>query len=507
MVNSEQVKKVLFWFILILFAVLVAVFLRTDIYTHDDWYQAFFYKKDIVWQFLNADHGRVWSWFVMKFWAHIIPAVFHINPQQNIFGAIIRGINFAILVFLLTGFYSLGQKNKYNAGILLVNIFVVTALVLGVTQSVLIHYNQHFAYLFNYLIFLVIWFVWYGEFLQDKFCNGNHKIRDAFFAFILAFCGHFVNIPSLVMLFGLFIYKSITTDRNYFKSFKNTTFQMLPIILPFIVALLIHFNLPGFTLIRAARLPQEPILTFIVSNFFEYTKLLFNAFFIRKYAIVFNVLIILSFISFCFQNKKDKGKYIFIAFCLLISEIIFQYSLIACGTTYYAGKLYWIESRELMFFVRLNYLLILNVLKWGYLFKYNKYVTSTVLILLFVIFCTNYTEIKIRNDIYEYKTNIQRKTIYKIQKLYRYYDLKQEKVSVPLKYMLTLDFELNPVWEYAGVEQNCALVFKSTRKLNIINKNLINENEIFSKEELENIDFQKLYDNDFVLNMPRPEFR
>lgn len=49
-------------------------------------------------------------------------------------------------------------------------------------------------------------------------------------------------------------------------------------------------------------------------------------------------------------------------------------------------------------------------------------------------------------------------------------------------------------------------IYYYTKKIKIVDKVIMNEDEVFSREELENIDFKKLFDDNFIIRVPEPKF-
>lgn len=505
-------KKVCFYTVLILVAVFVAIFLKNDIYTDDDIFQSFFYSKNMILQFFYADHGRIWSWFVMKFWAHLVPSFFHLHFQQNIFGQIIRGINFSIFFFLMVSFFYLGRKIKYSLLVLLFNIISIFSFLFLFDASIIINYNQHFGYLFNYILFLICWFFIFNSFIDDSLIEKNTKKRDIVIGVVLAFCGHFVNIPSFFIIFSLIFYYLFKERKHFSIELLKKIFNRFKyLLISFCLSLFVHFNLPGFTAIRQERLPEGNMIDFVLNNFMSYSYKMFKILFVDYFSInlIFILIVLLLITWFVIGKNEKKEKYIYIVFSIIFGTLFFQYSLILCGKTYYVSGQYWIHSNELIIFARLNFILCINILL-GYIIKnLNKEKMKsliTIFMILFVFYTFPMVNVYKNIKFFNYKLKLQQIYVYKLQKLYRWQVLRNEEIIVPYEYLSQIGKP--PVsWFFKAWVSNCALVYGiKMRPVYITYKRLLNDKEFYTTEELNNINFERLFDDDFVSSAKKPKY-
>ena len=354
---QENHKNILTFVILTFFAIGLIIFNSVGTYTNDDWWAGFFWTKNIIDNIRFSDQGLVWSWNFEKLLVHALPSVLHWHPQQNIFVAIVKGIDFGLMVFLLSLFFKPSDKKIPEPLVILMNTFIVFSIIFLVDILSIIHINQHLKYIFNLVIGIFIWYIWTNEFLNNKFLLKENRLRDCIFAFILTFAGHLVNIPTLFFLFGLFLYE-IFKSKDYSSNFKKILPTLLPLALVYIVCVILYINIPGFDFIRSLRIPSEPILTYSINHFGDFTQKFFEYIFSNRYIYSILLLNIIGFIGLIFNRNKIDKKYLVITSSILIGNFAFQYSLLTCGTTFYDQKSYWFKSEE----IQLTFLiyLILN---------------------------------------------------------------------------------------------------------------------------------------------------
>jgi len=505
---KESYKYILTFVILACFATGLIIFNAVGTYSNDDWWAGFFWTKNIIKNILDTDQGLLWSWHFEKFLMHVLPSVLHWHPQQNIFVAIVKGIDFALYAFLLSLFFKPMVKKIPNPLVVLINTLLVFYIIFLVDIVIIIHINQHLKYFLNLIIGGFIWYIWINEFLNNKFLLKENRIRDCIFAFILAFSGHLVNIPTIVFLTGLVLYEIFKT-KDYSANLKKLLPVLIPLVLIYAICLLLYLNIPGFTYQRNIRAPQDPILIYSFTHFWDFTQKFFECIFSKKYIWSFLILNVIGFIGLFFNRNKIDKKYLVITISIFLANFVFQYSLLTCGTTFYDHKSYWFKSSELQV-TFLCYLVINCNIIYGCLYRcINKtkfkiaYILS-IFILINLIYPIN---IAIKNIKSAYNAEIiQRIAIYKVNKLYRYYSLKQgNTIYLPAEYYNHINNYIGPII-LVNFTNNMELIYhvKNKKKVEITDKKVINEYELFTEEEIENIDFKKLYDDNFILRMKEP---
>lgn len=504
-------KKYINWIsviILLLVIIGTTIFLKNCTYTNDDWWTAFF-DRDFIELFLLSDQGLVLSWFTMKICAHTLPEIFHMHPQQNILMSIIKGINVALLIFIFSKFFNLKDKKNPNPIIIIFNTIILFSIFFLVDVSELMLINVHFKYLFNLVLGFMIWAVWYKEFLNDEFLLNKNRLRDCIFSIILVFCGHLVNIPSIIMFSSLLMYKIHSKNLNeIYENFKKLVKNIYPMVLVYIVGILAYLNLPGFKIVREHRVPQESILYYSMTHFSNFSEKFFQNIFSNYYIYALFILTIVGFIGlFIFKKKIDK-KYIIISLSIFVANFVFMYSLLTCGTTYYDNKSYWFASIQIMFTFLFYLILCCNII-YGCLYRL---IDKRKCKILFILVCFALINIAYPANIvinamkstYYYERN-QQIYIYKLNKIFRYYALKGDTIYVPKDYDIGINAILGGHVLYFAIK-NMELLYKTNPKKFIIMDKIINENELFTEEELRKIDFKKLYDDNFILQMKEPKF-
>ena len=536
---KKKINVFFTWLLLLLVIVGVTLFLKINTYTHDDWWAGFYYFKfNFVNNFMHSDQGLVWSWFTGKLCTQLIPQIFHIHPQQNIITAIIKGINFAIFIYLASAFFNISTKKIPDFFVVLANTFLVFSVIFIVDYHQLVWNNQHFKYLYNLIIGSSIWLVWFREFMKGQFLSGKYLIRDCIFAFILVFTGHLVNIPSIIMFLCLFVYMVYNAEKHrefFISTIKRNYF--IPLI--YITCCITYVNMPGFTYIKKARWPEGSAIVYAITHFWEFTELFFKQVFGSKYIAGLFLITVIGIIAIIILRKRIDKKYIIASIAIFLGNLAFQYSLLFCGKTYYDQKSYWFVSPQIaatfLFYLIINCNIIFGCI-YNLIEKTNikVYLTVGIFMLINIIYPISVSQIKVM-ELYE-KEKIQRVAIYKISKIFRYYALTSDTIYVPLTYYPRInvfparnlwapvnhniytilykktfkprEIEVNLKYTYKPVIDNMILVYKidKNKKFEPMNKRILNDAELFPKEELDNINFNNLYNDSFVLQMKEPEF-
>ena len=495
--------------LLLLIVIGVVCFNSVGTYSHDDWWAGFFWYNSIIQNILSSDQGLVWSWAFGKFVTHTIPGIFHLHPQQNIFAPIVKGINFAIYTGLLALFFSPVKRKIPNPIVIIANFLLIFSIVFFVDYQLLVQMNQNSKYLFNLIIGTSIWYIWINEFFNDKFLIEKNIIRDCIFVFILAFTGHLVNIPTIILFTFLFMYKVFQSE-NRKDSFKKLFRMAYPIIGIYIICGVLYMNIPGLTYIRMERVPQDSILVYSITHFMNFTKEFFKFYFSNIYFYSLLIITVLGFVGMLINWKKIDKKYFVVASAIFTANFVFQYALLTCGTTFYDHKSYWFVSLDITATFLLYLILCCNII-YGCLYRLlDKKVYKIVsIILVFVIINLIYPINKaLKNGEYVYHRQlVQREAIYKLSKIWYYYALRGDTIYVPREYYINLNaLAYYLPWDF--INKNMMLVYKvkKPKEFKLILKKITNENEMFTEDELKNIDFKRLYDELFVLKMKAPKY-
>ena len=497
-------------FILITVVIGITCYCSVGTYSNDEWWMIpYSHCKNFLQNILYSDQGLVWSYNYQKFLIDT-SFLFHVHPQQNMYIQMAKALDYAIFIFILSVFCKPPEKKIPHWSVVLINTFLIFSIVIFVNISQIIQINQHFKYIFNLILGFAIWYILINEFFNDYLFSKKNIIRDCLFAIILAFSGHLVNIPTITLFTLLLIYNAIKS-KNIFQYFKTFLSTYYPVIIVYFVSFITYLNLPGFTSIRNTRVPSESVISYSFKHFFEFTQEFLGHVFSSQY--IYGLLIILLFgIALLFLNrKKIDEKYLVLTISVFIANLSFQYALLTCGRTYYSNIDYWFISPEITVTFLFYIVLDCNIV-YGCLFKLldNRLLKNfSVLFLLIVInliypISISYKDFKIAYE----KQIIQREAIYKLNKLYRYYNLTKSPILYPADYHANINifgavYFLSP----SLITKNLSVIYYIEKKESkIINKKILNEDELFSKDELKHINFNKLYDDKFILKMKKPKF-
>lgn len=501
----------IFTFIILACVVICTViFNYVGTYSNDDWWAAFYWSKSFIFNLLSSDQGLIWSWHFEKFLMQIIPSVFHIHPLQNIFVPIVKGINFALCIFILSLFFKPSIKKIPNPLVVLINALIIFNIIFLVDIQIIVQINQHLKYVLNLILGGAIWYIWSNEFLNDKFLSRKNILRDCIYAIVLAFAGHLVNIPTIVFYNSLFIYE-IFKSKRYLTNLKNLLPAYIPFAVIYIICGILYMNIPGLTYIRANRVPSESIIIYSFTHFADFSQKLFGNIFDYRYVCGLFVLTLIGLAVLIVKRKAIDKRYILISAAIFIANFAFQYSLLTCGTTYYDGKSYWFVSNEIKATFLFYLLLNCNVI-YGCLFdsikniKYKITFILTSIIIINLIYPLNkaFDTVKLAYN----GEIVQRTAIYKTNKIFRYYALKSDVIYIPIEYYSQVNvFNTQKVFDM--LIRNLSKIYNinlEEKKYKLIDKKLINEAELFTEDEINNIDFKKLYDDNFILKMKEPKY-
>ena len=432
--------------------------------------------------------------------------------QQNIILGLVKGLNFALIIYFFSRFFRLSKKTIPNPIIIIFNTIMFFSIVFLEDPLQITVVNQHFKYIFNLVVGFSIWTIWYREFLNNEFLQNKHILRDHFFIAILALCGHLVSIPTIIMFMSLCLYM-IFSSKNYFCNFKQIVYKVTTMALIFGSLVIVCINLPGFVRIRQSRVPESSILNYSITHFVDFSVKFFEHITSSPYEYMLLIVTMIGFILLIIFRKKGAAEYLVIFGGIFVANFVFQYALLTCGTTYYDKKSYWFISHQLTSTFMFYLIICCNVL-YGYLFRL---IDKTVIKIIFVVVSFLFLEFvypmdKIyRNTQYIYQRElIQQVAIYKINKLARYYELTDSIIYIPGEYYKNINLLgigiKRDIFEI--VQSNLKLIYRmgDNKQFERVNKKIINEKELFSEEELVKPNFKKLYDANFVMQMPEPIF-
>ena len=555
----NAVRRSFNYLIFIGIVISVAYFLRFDIYEHDDFYNSFFYTSD-WWEIIkSADHGRYFSWVYQKLAVHGSSLLLNTHPNDNLVLRFIVGFNIALVVLFISQF-STKPFHKKTSPVMM----IITALVLSHLYTISIQnitrYNQHFAYQSNLIIFFFIWGIIGTYFINNTLPQAKHLVKNSVLALILGLSAHFNIFSSIGSIGFLVIYGIVSFAReeawdfikiiNRFKQLGKGIY--IPLLF-FVIGMVGYFSAPHFQyllgerspsgnnrILEALKLLPEFIPQWIIKVFIGQSAILlvFSGI-IGIWVIIWHHIrygvkeesLVLSF-----DNKENSTKSIRVvvfALALVVGVAFFNGALVMSGKSYYGQDLFWLVHPDLAVLTRMIFFSAVLILV-GYIFTIQssqKEIKTKRVLLILTIFLAC---IRIPFYKYEYYGSIeQRIQWYQTEKIYRFYSLQGKEAILPAS---SYDEERNLLWHkqlggnypqgWPGegyVNLNYPVVYYKDiddvesrmgipvpRPKALIPYILTNSNialQLFkdaggeiTEEELKDPVFDRLFDEDFVLN-------
>ena len=547
----EKIKKIfnvhifLLFFILFSITFFVAKFLSYNTIAGDDMWQIFF-VNDFLYELTHPDHGRYLAWMQMKFFGSWLPQFLGIHPQNFIscFPALVRAINIAVLCLSVAYFSTIRNHKNFLLHTLTIFVFVYYSANL-ITHNIaeINNLSPHFGYQFGLMIYLVFWIILLKYLLNDSVSKLNVVICSVV-SFLSALNDAFAVMGiislSFFIIFG-FLKKIFVTKRQ-------------------IVAPVVSFLVGAFLSLYGLFLDKH-VIDFMDSeeniNFFFYWFEMLKKFIPQFLEFVFldhifiHVFIIVFFIL-CFKQNKDS-LFCIIALSMYFGILGFFASLITGGTeTFYQKGLFWIAHNDLQLILRVILFSIFLLLFGEYsyfskVFSSKKYKFILVAI-NFVFLFLSLMHLGCFNayiDRYKLAPEVK-KQAYIAEKMYLFYAYQNKEAYLPINLLSYSEiassfwvgmsfneevnsvdlFEINannPEWKERDNVVSKIKSFKMDKsfyvllympKIYSLEKAppfyFVDQDEAYSKfnslggkfsdEELQNIDFNKLYDIDFVLN-------
>ncbi len=534
-----KIKNIINLIIFLIISISIGIYLRYDIYEHDDIWQSFIYTPNL-WDIIRtADHGRYFSWIYMKLVVHGSSIIRNIHPDMDIVPKIVTGMNIAILSILISLFSSKPYLKKLNP---LYYIAVILSLFIIYTISLtnIYRYNQHFAYQSNLIWFALGWLNISYYFINSKIPETKKElIKNSFLCFMLGVTAHFNTISSIGIIIVLTLFFIIKEKNINF--IKNKQIYIPSIF--FIIANILYFSSPHFVSLFAIRgnTNNENPIARAISSIPDFSKNWFKVVFLDNYSNILILMIIIStlLIILLSKEKEKKIRVIIISLAIIFGVSFFNYSLILTGKS-------WLYHGDLKVLTRIMFLISLSILI-GYIFTIDKvknyklnYIISSILMLY--ITYTSFNKINTYKWLYS-DFNYRRKEWYITEKIYRLYSLNNKEAILPasreekdgnyfndILYWSSknnpIDWTGNAYWKYnypAIYYQDLTRAFRHEDGNLGLNKKITNDNTqyyvkyyltnreesfklysnmggIFTKEELKELNFNRLFDKNFILN-------
>lgn len=519
------------WIISLLFVGLIFYASKYSCFWGDDaWYSLYIVKEGIFNCLVGCGHGEKYiGMFLDKFFSYGLPCMLGIHPEnfQISYHAVIRAV-FMTFTLLATGrFVSLYEKSKLLY--LFFYIFLIVLTIKYIPESGIIYvYYAFYRYCFSILFFSLFWIFIYKNitWLEDN--KSKWKLIG------VSLCGYVIGTSSEIIFFTsctlislIIVWKLISfilknkvknnTVKNSLQIRLNRNFY-IPVIF-FAMGVTLFVSSIGFREVSAERGMTNIVVTRDLFNEFMYHFMNNCIYSIKEFWIAYIILV--CFILYLSIRNKDFKVLIFVS-CLLFSLMLVILSLVLCGKT--NGNFFFINHGNILFLYKMLVLIPFGIMISyisKYIFKDNKYHSLIVSCLAAILFFFVNINLLINNtniiqDIISSQDFLlkQKQNNYISEKITRYYYLNEKPVILSVEladenthYLDKIDETTNTVYE---INQLTHAVYYNIYKTipdvspyicvkdNAIDE-LYNNGGYVTKEELNNLDFNRLYDENYVL--------
>ena len=532
MINKEKILKNFFIatiFLLCLYIVfLLVIFSRHSSFLFgDDAVSAMYpYSFEGMFDCLRfSNHGDGYiGLFLSKFLCFGLPNMLGLHPADfiGIPGGIIRGIFMSLTLLAITNFGVLFKKSR----LYYLSCFILTIILFFIfcrNSIIIMCYYSFYRYFFSLLFVSIFLNYIFRNLLNEENKTDWLKLASAAICGFVAGTSVEISIFSLIMLVCLLFLYSLTVNKfvgnEYFlKSLKiniNKNFY-IPSLSLLTAAILVTTSQSGFQTMAAGRGLGNTLIT--KELIIEFTKTFADKYLYDNWGLITS-LIILSVFASIFAVKNKEIKVIILPVFFIISVFTTVFSLLFLGKTCYDGG-FWLNHPNIIFLydmlLTFPLLYFLNYLYKNLkeLFFNNKSKTEIcVFSMLLIVLLITMFEMKIHNFEMIQDITLKRKA-YIMEKILRFYYLKKERPILPKDIILGDDFGS---WDHFDTED-----YDRENKINASYYPRIYKDDIsaelgyklednaiekfykaggtFSREELENIKFSRLFSEDFVLN-------
>ena len=349
--------------------------------------------------------------------------------------------------------------------------------------------------------------------LKKSYSKDDNFPYKSFISILIFLCCISNEMISICVISGLLFYFML----NYKKI--NITLFINCIILP-LFAFIIYVNAGAFTRHLDNLLFNNDYIINLISNIPKFS-LDFIKYIFLKHSIL-HILLILQITVLLFykniENIKIKNETIKLIICFYFGTLVFFASLIGLGKTYYTQGEFWIIHIDL----HIMYNIILccfNIILYNLLInlKIIKENIFNILFIVLTVFYTINTYNFYNNSLKEIKTILI--NAYKTEKIILLANLKNKTAYLNNEILYTsfrywgycvtpFEKEENELY-YSSSFTNFMNQFDLTKRIkntfmftdkNTVEKEFKANGGTFTDEELKNLDFSKLLDENFLLN-------
>ncbi len=530
-------KYIHYVLIILLFVITVIVTIYASLncnflFGDDNFYSLYSDYSEKIYDCLKFGiHGNGYiGYFLSKFFSFGLPNILGIHPADFIgwgHGAI-KGFFTAGILLLIANWGCFYYKSKILYVILYASVILYFFLIVS-ESAVMMSYYTYYRYFFSMLFWCIFWYyIAKNIVIKSKHINYFYLISVSICGFIIGTSIE-INIfssllcASFLIVYSFFINKFIK-DKQKIKSLKiflDRRFY-IPVFFLFLGAFLFILNSGWFHVASDLRGLGKTTLT--ISLVLEYIKSYYEIL-IKNYNMFFYIFISIYITTIYFAiKKKEIKKIIFINF-YLISLYAVLFSLVLLGKTSYDND-FWIYHNNIIFLYKISLAavflcyfsyLMKNIININIVKKLKKQIIVILFLFSIILIKPVYNIIQADISIIDNECLYQWKCkAYIMEKILRFYYLKNLVPILPKQEIMSWYFDSwrnNSYEEKEFYTENLITdsyyprIYKDnkSRKLGYkLSDNAINifykNGGVFSEEELQNIKFQRLLNNDFILN-------
>ncbi|MCR5262074.1 MAG: hypothetical protein K6C94_09605 [Candidatus Gastranaerophilales bacterium] len=520
-------NKIFLGLVSLLIFVFFGWFLSNDIFSGDD--------IAVISAWLQEGGKFNFDGIITAFISHVyskdIPLLFHINPHEFSMtaGAWIRAFDVTVLCLMMSFFFFNGRKITGKISLIaLFSAFYFSYACANIEFKcfnpnlipnnnldgsfvLLTEYSQHFGQLFNLIIGLCFLYFLIFHFTQNKIPDKKHLFLICIFSFLTAMSSLFVNVVCGFALTAAVLYLFIIN----IKSLKNENTKIL--LFPFLsyIAGSIAFAVyPGY-------------LNFFKTdfNFLKISKTIFKNF-VMLNSMEIALIVILSAILFFLAAKKTTyiKRTLFVVYASLAGAYTYFYLFSSLN---FLIPTFLTESQVLLRILLMSFVFLL----FGSCIKEHqsepkelKVISACFSLLLAAFFVVQAPLVWASMSIWRNVSQETKNVTYCIEKMYRFYSLRNKTALLPDDSLLKI-FKIRNFVDDKNVDIDEMITnrtfFKHTtfteeyyktfyKNPNIVAYKFIDSKtalKIFFEEggmidakELGHINFQNLYNDEFVLN-------
>lgn len=463
--------------------------------------------------FINPHNSHYISSFFSRLFAVYLPMKLFIHPHilKSRYFCYIESLFFLSFSLLITNFFYFNKK---------INIFYPvyflfsTSLILYFIEPeyflLLYLYDGFFRMIMPIFIFLFLLYC----LLKKLYSENNNSKLNLLISILIFLCCISNEMISVSVIFGLLFYFILNNKKRNISSLIN--YILIPMF-----ALAVYIKAGAFIRHSDSALFGNQYIVNLIADIPKFTIDYIKYIFIKHWFlhILFILQIIILLINKNTEYEKIKSETIKLTVCFYFGVLVFFASLIGLGRNYYTQGEFWIIHND----IHIMYNIILccfNFILYNLItnLKIIKENIFNILFLVLTIFLTNKTynfyntalnrEIKpiLVNAYKTEKTillaNLKNKTAYLNNEIlytsfryWGYYVTPFEKDENTLYYTSSFTNFMNQFDFTKKIENTFMFTDKDTAE-----KEFKANGGVFTDEELKNLDFNKLLDEDFLLN-------